>query len=459
MSPRIAAPIIINRAAVVLVVLLCLGVRSSHGEVPELLPKPLAAEPVAQPQEAPLQPVLPLGPDDNPDVQPQVTVPAVTTSSGSLEPTTEQSAEEQEPSLSPGHSLSAVWSAVTSTGGQRQDSVIPLRPEEEAPGELLPGGQSLLPGEGSTLPATILPEMTPLQRPGEETDFMDILHERISYGFLSTATWLDSFFGDERYDVEDNRSRFKFRYIAFREDERRTEYRPEIDFRLALPQLKKKTYLMITGDPNEDIVMSSSPAVAQGSPIAKPEDRNMTAALQYFFRSTERRSYSVMSGAKFHNGRPILFLGPRARYLRHLASWDLRFTEEVLWYNDRGWQSRTRLDLERPFGGLFFRTSWQGVWNEDKYGYPHSLAFSLLQPLDRNRAVSYEWVNSFQTWPTKELDEVLFVFRYRQRIWRDWLYLEIAPQERYPRDRSFHETPGIMFKLEMIVGDYRSFIF
>jgi hypothetical protein len=40
--------------------------------------------------------------------------------------------------------------------------------------------------------------------------------------------------------------------------------------------------------------------------------------------------------------------------------------------------------------------------------------------------------------------------RYRQQIWRRWLFLEIAPQYRFPRDRGFEDVPGINFKLEMI---------
>lgn len=358
------------------------------------------------------------------------------------------------------------WSSVTAPERQPEEPRVPLRPlEAEQPSapevpELAPGGRSMIPGTEPIAPTIILPEMTPLQRPGTEEDFLDRLHERVSYGLLATATWLDSFFGDERYDVEDNRSRFKFRYIAFREYEKSMEYRPEINLRLVLPQMRKKTLLMITGDPSEDIETSSSPAVSKGSPLPRPEDRNVTTALQYFFQATERRSYSVRVGAKFYQGTPDFFIAPRARYLWPLDSWAFRFTEEVPWYTDTGWLSRSRFDLERPLPhDLFFRTTLEGVWSEGKHGYPYSLSFILIQPLDRNRAISYEWVNSFQTRPTNELDEELFVLRYRQRFWRDWLYFEVAPQERFPRDRSFQGTPGIMFKLEMIIGDYQPFIY
>jgi hypothetical protein len=95
----------------------------------------------------------------------------------------------------------------------------------------------------------------------------------------------------------------------------------------------------------------------------------------------------------------------------------------------------------------------EGIWSENVFGYPYALSFLLRQPLDGNRAVQYEWVNSFQTYPTNELTEELLVFRYRQRFLRNWLFLEIAPQYRFPRERSFEATPGITFKIEMVFGD------
>jgi hypothetical protein len=85
-------------------------------------------------------------------------------------------------------------------------------------------------------------------------------------------------------------------------------------------------------------------------------------------------------------------------------------------------------------------------------GYPYALAVTLAQPLDPDRALVYSWINSFQTSPTNELVQELFVFSYRQRFWKPWLFLEIDPQVRYPRDRGFAYTPGILFRLEMVFG-------
>jgi hypothetical protein len=36
------------------------------------------------------------------------------------------------------------------------------------------------------------------------------------------------------------------------------------------------------------------------------------------------------------------------------------------------------------------------------------------------------------------------------------MFLEFAPQARFPRDRGFEFTPGILFRLEVIFGRYGS---
>jgi hypothetical protein len=122
----------------------------------------------------------------------------------------------------------------------------------------------------------------------------------------------------------------------------------------------------------------------------------------------------------------------------------------------KGWESRTILDLERPVGSdLFFRASTEGYWSADVNGYLCNMSLLLRQPLDPKRALEYEEINYFHTRPTDELNEVKLVVRYRQQFWREWLYFELAPQLRFPRDMSFHGVPGILFKFELFFGGIR----
>jgi hypothetical protein len=343
----------------------------------------------------------------------------------------------------------------STTAGQPLPAASPL------PEELSPGARTQAVSAGTaTAPAPSAPagtEAVPAPSGEEDADMVQSMYDSISRGFLGSAMWLDSFFGDERYEAEVYSSQLKLRFEAFREGDTGMDYRrPNFDLRLVLPQLRRKTRLVVSGDPTVDYDASATPgATPSGQPVPPGGTGTVTTSLQYFPVETKRSNVSLRAGLKLSGGKLQLLLGPRYRYLVEFGPWDLRFTQEIIWTTDVGWQSLTRFDYERTLhAGLFFRTTLEGVWTESVNGYPYALRFLLRHPLDTNRALEYEWINTFQTRPTNLLMEEMLIFRYRQRFWKKWLFLEIDPQFRYPRDQGFAFTPGILFRLEMIFGRY-----
>jgi hypothetical protein len=286
-----------------------------------------------------------------------------------------------------------------------------------------------------------------------ETGFIDALHGAISQQLLTTAIWLDSFFSDDRYIKEDNRSYIRARYDFFKEEKSSPTFKPTFDIRLALPQLEKKAHIVVSAEPAETPATTPVPPSATTERIGTTEERNVTTAVQYVLRATAEQNFTVRSGAQFTHGSPALFIAPRYRFFSPLTTWDFRFTQEVIWNTVTRSEANTVFDLERKLPrDLFFRTSVGGAWIETSRGYFYGLSFSLRQPFDSKHAIDYEWTNSFQTRPVGELLEVLFRVRYRQSFWREWFFFEVAPQYRFPRDRDFTGTPGILFRLEMFFG-------
>ncbi len=288
---------------------------------------------------------------------------------------------------------------------------------------------------------------------GPTMGFFDTLHGEISERLLTTATWLDSFFADERSTREENRSYIRARLDDFTEERSHAVFKPTVDLRLALPQLEKKAHIIVSAEPAE------TPATTPGSPsiatdrIGPTDERSVTTAIHYVLRATEEQNFNVRSGAQFTHGAPVLFIAPRYRYFIPINTWGFRFTQEVIWKTDTTWQTNTIFDLERRLPhDFFFRTSAGGTWINTSKGYFYSLSFSLRQPIDTKRALDYSWSNSFQTRPVGELTEVFFSLRYRQNFWREWLFFEVAPQYRFPRDSEYKGTPGILFRLEMYFG-------
>jgi hypothetical protein len=264
---------------------------------------------------------------------------------------------------------------------------------------------------------------------------------------------MDSFFADEEYIKEENRTYARFRYEVFKEERADVSLRPAVDLRLVLPELQRKTNLVISADPPEPPLGAAAPVRTAGEGFGTTTQRSLSTALVYFFRQTELENIQVRTGMQFSKLRPVIFIVPRYRFLRPLDPWTFRFTQEVLWRSDTSWETDTRFDHERPLPhDLFFRATLDGVWAARKNGYLTSLAFTLRHPLAPTHALDYEWVNIYETSPVGALTDIAFRVRYRHSFWREWIFFELAPQVRYPKAANFRSTPGVLFKFEMYFG-------
>ena len=320
----------------------------------------------------------------------------------------------------------SLTSATTSTGEEEKSSPVPLKQED--PIRLGPVGPT----------------------------FLDTLQADITKNLLQSSRWLDSFFYDPRYAVEENETRAVLRYEGFIENHAHWTFKTKVKLVLVLPYLKNKANLVIAGDPDEDNPSQPGQGLLTSLIPAESKDRKTTAALGYLIKSDERRNISAKIGVRYRNGQMVSFIRPHFRRLYHLDSWDLRFTQEFPYWTDTKWSSSTTVDLERPLGdAFFFRASLNGSWYEKQPGYYYGLVFSLSQPLSTTSALSYNVGGTFLTGAHDVLQEVVVATRYRQRFWRDWMYFDITPQVRFPRERRFNAVPGIMFGLEMQFGQGR----
>jgi hypothetical protein len=152
----------------------------------------------------------------------------------------------------------------------------------------------------------------------------------------------------------------------------------------------------------------------------------------------------------------VVFLEPRFRQSVPLDRWLFRFTQRVIGLTDGSVRARTTFDFERELRrALFFRATADGTWIKGEHGYFYTLGPSIFQSISPRRVLVYSWGNSFVTYPSHRLEAMVLSVRYRQRIWRDWLFYEVAPQLAFPREENFDVTPGIFMRLEMMFGHYR----
>lgn len=291
---------------------------------------------------------------------------------------------------------------------------------------------------------------------GEEEDdatAVDTMHKGITSAIVAPSQWLDSFFGDPSYEIENNRTRLKVRLGALTEKGDGTGYVAKVGFRLALPRTNKRLNLIVGGDADDDSELANNRADNIREETAGTDSENAVAGLQYFLRRTARDNLSTLTGFRARGGQPVGILGARYRRSFPFETWQARFTQRVQWFTDNGFVVPSRLDFEQDIReNQLFRQTLYGTWFENESGYFYGVSLALRQRLGSERALIYEWDNQFETRPTNRLEETSLRLRYRQAVWREWLKFDLMPQLSFPRDRGYDITPGIYAGIEISFG-------
>ena len=286
----------------------------------------------------------------------------------------------------------------------------------------------------------------PLPESGDSA--ADELQENLSAHVADAASWLDSFFANDNYEYESNKTRLTLGLSSFSERGEGTDFRLNSGLRLNLPYLEDRLRLTLSGA-NQDFDTTDSDWEDIEEDIRGTDERNLRAALTYFFRQHERRNLSLSAGIRSRDGKAAFYLQPRYRHTWNWGDWDLRFVQKVAWYTDTSWDARGELQLERLLADdWLFRTTALVNWYEEEPGVFPQLNFGWHRRLSDRRALSLSWHNYFETSPSGVLDSSRLRLWYRQQVWRRWLWISIAPQVVFPRDQDYDPVPGILLEVE-----------
>jgi hypothetical protein len=285
----------------------------------------------------------------------------------------------------------------------------------------------------------------------EEDDLplLDSTQEQTSWMILNAACWMDDFFNDDRLTSEENRTRIRLELGFGYSKNESFEIKPDISGRIHLPHLNKKLNLLIFASNKDEFTADQNP-ISSSPRHQEPDNREISAALQYFLQEGEKYNISTTFGASFK----YLFAGIRYRQAQDFGSWQGRFVNRIQYFTDDGLEDTISYDLEHYFSDQWlFRTSVTADWFKNKNGLPHSLLFRVYQIINEENALLYEVGDFFDTEPSYKMTDLQLRLRYRQRFLRDWLILEMSPQLTFPEDHDRKANPGIIIKFEADCGN------
>ncbi len=289
--------------------------------------------------------------------------------------------------------------------------------------------------------------------PAPGDDPLNSTRDAIATRVSGIARWVDAYFDDPNYTGEEADARLELRQLVTVTQRESAKPRTRVRLRLSLPRISRRANLVFEG--NDSLSESPSDEASATDDFDGSLD-DPSFGLEYFQRRDQRLSLNLGAGVRF--GNQALYVGPRVRYEFDAGSfWLGRLSQRIRWYTGDGWESRTRAEMDRAIGksGLFrqrLELAWveedqrsKGVRLNATTGYTHILA--------NDRALRYGLSTEYRTQPHAELVSTRLSVSYRQRLWRDWIHLQITPFLSWEDRFDWQTNPGVRVSISVEFED------
>jgi len=251
-----------------------------------------------------------------------------------------------------------------------------------------------------------------------------------------TARWFDRLFGQSRLSEGEHVSRGSLRVSGLWDERDGFDSRFNLRARFALPALQDRARLILGRGDTEDIIDGTTNEAVDSLPGSFDQNRDD----EWLIGLGYNRSGDMSRGVDFGVG--IRITSPPDPYVnvtyRWLNTWDdswsLRTRARAFWQNQRG--TGLTLDSSLDYAvnpRLMLR--WANHFGvEDRVeGLGWRSDLIMYQGLSNNRGMAYGVFAQGETAAEVELQNLGFDLRYRQRLAREWFFIELATGVSWPR--------------------------
>lgn len=306
--------------------------------------------------------------------------------------------------------------------------------------------------------------------PFDVVDFVDQHHESLSGHIIDFGHSMDAWLSrsvrhpapqpengksdrllNSNQGEDGNDSRVKVTPTLKLRDGDHVEASIKIRARLNLPRFEKRLALVFSNLDDDNALFEDdlrTPSFSSG-------ERQGTAALRYFFKETLNFKASMDAGLRFRP-EPDPKLRLRLRLRQEFDTFTTRFTQTFYWEAHDGFGEKTQFDLEQQEHYRYLRRlSTIVLWAEDSDGVEASQTLAYYHHLSSRRVAGGRISVSGVLEPSARVENYGAYLVYRQRLHRDWMYMEIEPGVEFPRTRDFQATGLITLKFDILIGDWR----
>ena len=274
-------------------------------------------------------------------------------------------------------------------------------------------------------------------------DRWDAGHSYVSRNADNLANWLDGFFGDEDTEAEAPYSTLRLRLGQRWLDGEGMEQELSLRGNIHLPKLSERLSLLFSG--SQDETPLDELAVEERS---EADD----VSLQYTLQEERNHRLDLRFGLRT-SGHPKAAL--RYRYDRTINPiWSTRFVERLRYYGEDGIDALTQFEMEKTLSSSrVARWSNRVFWSEQASGVKWRSSLANDKRLSDQRAVSYFVFTQGTTQPNGDVDSYGLGVRYRQNLFKPWLFVDLQPtyQWRIPDEtRNREGVAGILLRFNVV---------
>jgi hypothetical protein len=298
--------------------------------------------------------------------------------------------------------------------------------------------------------------------PGEDLgkSWIDWINRKVDSAVCQSSMWFDGFFGDDRadeiYGTTGGRVSTHLYWTEY------DDFDPKLRFRAhyVLPNLDNKVDAFVGRETRDEYLTDTRDPSDPGNPFFGLDDEEeLLVGLGYSpdRRPDRRLRFSVGANLRWP---PEPYAKVNYRRIFELDQLSLlRWRQTVFWELEDQLGTTTNLDLERRLGASFLlRWAINGTISGITDGIDWWTNLTLYQSLSSRRALAYTVWSTGETLAEVPLNETGIRVVYRQRIARDWLFVDVGPSVSWPRwvPEDLREPSwGAVIGAEMLFGSWR----
>ena len=255
--------------------------------------------------------------------------------------------------------------------------------------------------------------------------------------------FVQSFFNTEVFDDDIDGSRGVISLDTRREIGGDYIYKLSAKLKLELPNTEKRLKLLISSEDDSEYEINKQP-------IQSIQNATYSTAVRYILN--EKSAWKTDVDVGFKGGLPLNpYSRVRARRYGDSFGWNHRFTQSIYYRHIEGWGETSELRFDKNVFHnhlLVFNTEADYLVRNDYFDITSDV--TIYHKIDDTSVLAYQIGIVGDTDKGSMVTSYFTGIKYRQLIYKDWIYGSVHPQVEWNKDREYRRMWVLMFNFEAI---------